>query len=159
METTDSTAAKGSPRRAFYAFRPIDSLEDALDAQRAGAGLGVLMAVGYGLQILLAAFAGEAIYGDTIDPFFYVINGLTVVVTAFMALWVWKRRSLIGTVLLTAWFLFEIGFKIANAPETISYITYAMIYLGVTCMILAFRGHHSAARFRKVAPPDTQVFS
>lgn len=156
MPTLEPASGKKAPNKSFNPFRPIDTLEEALDAQRAATGMGVLVALGYVVLFALQAFAPE-MSPFPVGPEYNIANGLALGLAILMALWVWARRSLVGTIILTVWFLFERIFTAIGAPQTINFVSIMVLLTGLACAILGFRGHAAAARLRK-APPDAQVF-
>jgi hypothetical protein len=115
------------------------------------------VAVGYVVLFALQAFAPQASPFPAF-PGSDVINGTALAAAVLMALWVWTRRSLIATVLLTIWFLLERIFTAIDAPQTINFVSMMILLTGITCAILGFRGHAAAARIRKAPPPDAGVF-
>jgi len=151
---------KAGPNKSFNAFRAINTMEEALDAQRAATGIGVLIIIGYALYMLLNTLnAAPEGMREPVSNEFYVFNGVVLAVAALMTFWVWARRSLIGTVLLIVWYIIERVAVIQATPQAqFNFMGIVLVVVAGACAILAIRGHMAAARIRKQPPTDARVF-
>jgi len=157
MTAESADAAKA--RKQFNPFRPIETMEEARDAARAGYGLGVIVMISYAVGTAFAAFAGkDLVANEAIDVFYYIGNGVALVLAALLTLWAWARRSLIAAMLLAVWVAIEFGYKIIAAPQTVNFLTIVLLAIAFTCTVLSIRGHLVMGRLKKTGGADPAVF-
>ena len=150
-------AEKISKHRELYAFRPIESVDDALDSQRAGFGIGIILMITQALSALVVVFGIQDLEPDMDTTGYYVGQAIGIIIAGVLALWVWSRRSLIGAILITHWFVLEFSLKVASGTAT--WLTAVIILTGFNCAVLAFRGHAGIGRLRRAAQSSPEIFS